>query len=828
MNVTSNTNITVKVGLIALLLGLILVACGGSTEDPAATPPEATSSEALSPTDEVSEDTSGSTETDDDHEHSDDTHTHSDGVDLGLFLDGALAEDVSIVDCTLTDGTDTMCYEITVVGSPVNHDVGPFCPKSISDDATTGGLWLDGENSYEIDGPFFTELADIYGDELWNNIYNDDGSVNVIDNAEDFQVAARPDITEEFYFHCVDGDVAWVGDGVQPTTTIQVPMKPVVTNAPTLQFAVGGHSNLGVTFNGAALSGSADMTAILASYTIAAFDDCGGHINPALGYHVHGTAGCSDVGEAPEGETAPFALAVDGHTIHAPYDDGANIELDACNGHSSDAYGYHYHANSLEENGTLTCVTGLTAEGQGGGPGGPGGGPGGGRGQGGAGGQAGGRPDFAAAAATLGISEDALRQALGGPPPDVAAGAEALGITVEELEDALAGGTQPAGGVAPPAEAEDSAETDDDHEHGDDTHMHDGSVDLGLFFDGALARDPSVVDCTLADGTETVCYEITIVGYPVNHDIGPFCPETTDTTAADAGIWFDGNGLYDLDGNFILGLAELYNDDNWKLYNDDGTVNITETAEEFDLAARPNVDPSLQNHCVEGRMEWLDGGQPVETTVTIPITPVPAQAATTGGSWGITLNGVSIDAAAPVDAILSAYTIAAFDDCGGHINPVAGYHLHGARGCGEVGEAAAGETPIFGYAMDGYPIHSAYSVEQAAAANLDECNGHETDELGYHYHANPAEQNSVLTCFKGVTLVAQAGGRGGQGGGQGGRGGQGGPGGGGVDFATAAEILGVTEQALRDAVGGPPPDVAAAAEILGIGEEEIEAALGGQ
>jgi hypothetical protein len=34
--------------------------------------------------------------------------------------------------------------------------------------------------------------------------------------------------------------------------------------------------------------------------------------------------------------------------------------------------------------------------------------------------------------------------------------------------------------------------------------------------------------------------------------------------------------------------------------------------------------------------------------------------------------------AAPVDAILSNYTIAAFDDCGGHINPFEGYHHHAA------------------------------------------------------------------------------------------------------------------------------------------------------
>jgi len=84
--------------------------------------------------------------------------------------------------------------------------------------------------------------------------------------------------------------------------------------------------------------------------------------------------------------------------------------------------------------------------------------------------------------------------------------------------------------------------------------------------------------------------------------IGPFCLPTIESTAEEGGIWLDGNGVYDVDDEFIVRLAEFYNDPNWKMYDDDGNVNITETAEEFDLAARSNVDSSLQNHCVEGRM----------------------------------------------------------------------------------------------------------------------------------------------------------------------------------------------------------------------------------
>ena len=63
--------------------------------------------------------------------------------------------------------------------------------------------------------------------------------------------------------------------------------------------------------------------------------------------------------------------------------------------------------------------------------------------------QPGGAPDFAAAA-TLGVSEDDLRNALGAPPPDFEAAAATLGVTVEALQEAL-GGAAPPGGPPPGA-----------------------------------------------------------------------------------------------------------------------------------------------------------------------------------------------------------------------------------------------------------------------------------------------------------------------------------------------------------------------------------------
>ena len=240
-----------------------------------------------------------------------------------------------------------------------------------------------------------------------------------------------------------------------------------------------------------------------------------------------------------------------------------------------------------------------------------------------------------------------------------------------------------------------------------DTSKAATGVDTDLFFEGALAEEVTTEDCTLSGGAQTTCYRITVAGYPVSHDVGPFCPSTITDSAAAGGIWFDGKAVYDLSGEFFVELATLYGDDNWRMYDEDGNILVTETADEFEAAARPDVDPALENHCVEGRLEWLDNGEPITTTVVIPTVPVLAGSpAAARGNLGVTLDGVVIAASAPVDAILGAYTIAAFDDCGAHFNPFEGYHMHGAVGCSEVGNAVEGETPMFGYAMDGYPVHS--------------------------------------------------------------------------------------------------------------------------
>lgn len=281
-------------------------------------------------------------------------------------------------------------------------------------------------------------------------------------------------------------------------------------------------------------------------------------------------------------------------------------------------------------------------------------------------------------------------------------------------------------------------------------------LDVSKFKSGSLLNPITEVDCTLSDNTKTTCYKVTVTGTPVDTKIGPFCPETTTTSAVDAGIWLDGSKVYDVDGKFILDLSTIYGDAKWKLYRDDGSVNVTDTKEAFQGAAKPDVEEAYKYHCVEGKYEWTQTGTAVPITALIPKNPVAASSSTTtqGLDLGVTLNGLVIGASAPLDAILGAYTIAAFDDCGGHFNPIEGYHLHAYTDCqgstyGSQIEDPNAETKVVGYAMDGVAVFAPLAHD--STIKLDECNGRSTAEDGYHYYAQSPELNKVVKCFKGLT-----------------------------------------------------------------------------
>ena len=356
----------------------------------------------------------------------------------------------------------------------------------------------------------------------------------------------------------------------------------------------------------------------------------------------------------------------------------------------------------------------------------------------------------------------------------------------------------------------------------------DSSTELGApgvvatnFLEGSLTKAITTEDCTLSDGTQSSCYRIEVTGSPVATKIGPFCPESTSSTAEVSGIWLDGENLYNADGKFIMDLSTIYKDVKWKLYDDSGKVKVTDSKEAFQGAARPDVQEEYKYHCVEGTWEWTETTKPVPTSILVPVKPILAnESSSPRGNLGVTINGLVISASAPVDAILGAYTIAAFDDCGGHFNPTAGYHLHAYTGCEGVEydsqiDNPDAETKIIGYAMDGVAVFAPLSSK--STIKLDECNGRTTAKDGYHYYAQSAEKNLVVKCVKGLTAVDPLATNEGPGA-------QGAPG---VDIAAAAKKLGITEAELKEAFGNSmPPNFATAAKKLGITEAELKLKLG--
>lgn len=191
-------------------------------------------------------------------------------------------------------------------------------------------------------------------------------------------------------------------------------------------------------------------------------DGCQGHPQEAGVYHYHSLTTCLDDARTSDGHSALMGYILDGFGIYGRYGEGGqeltSADLDECHGHThmiewdgQRLEMYHYHA-TWDFPYTVGCMRGTVdmadmmavsgaLGGVAGGPpqGGQGSAPvqGPGNGQPPQGGPSGGRPDLAAAAAQLGITEQQLREALGPPPPNLTSAAAKLGISEEALRQAL-------------------------------------------------------------------------------------------------------------------------------------------------------------------------------------------------------------------------------------------------------------------------------------------------------------------------------------------------------------------------------------------------------
>lgn len=280
-------------------------------------------------------------------------------VDPGMFLDGAIVGDVETVDCTLSGGTQTTCYQFTVAGAPADPDTspeGPFCPPNINSGADEGGTWIDGEGTlYQVDGEFIKNLSTLYKDKEWQMYDVNTGEITVIDGARGCEVAGDPNPIEGFENFCLECPLEELDGGIKKTVVI--PKVPVPAAGSS---SLMGRTNTGVALNGVLFGPPAPLELILSSHTLGVLDDCGAHTNPHEGYHYHAATGCSEVGLQDDGHSPMMGYALDGYAIYARKDKDGNVpdDLDECGGETDPVRGYHYHASAPGDNQIFGCFMG--------------------------------------------------------------------------------------------------------------------------------------------------------------------------------------------------------------------------------------------------------------------------------------------------------------------------------------------------------------------------------------------------------------------------------------------------------------------------------------
>lgn len=283
------------------------------------------------------------------------------------------------------------------------------------------------------------------------------------------------------------------------------------------------------------------------------------------------------------------------------------------------------------------------------------------------------------------------------------------------------------------------------------------NVQLSHFLTGGLVEPITVVSRSLSDGSTGDCYKIVVNSLASDHTMGPWCPSNIADDASAGGIWLEGGEVYDVDGAFVQNMATFYNDNTWMMYNTStGAITKTSTQAECEAAANPNVGAQYRNYCVECLPSYVSN---LSHTYYIPVTPKKASSATAFGMGpmssgpsvrGLAFNGVVFDAPAPTNIILAAYTLAPFDDAGGHINMAAGYHYHAATGLTTKIAQADGHAAMIGYALDGYGIYELLDTNGNEPTDLDASRGHFDSIRGYHYHVDKAGNNNFINSLRGV------------------------------------------------------------------------------
>jgi len=299
----------------------------------------------------------------------------------------------------------------------------------------------------------------------------------------------------------------------------------------------------------------------------------------------------------------------------------------------------------------------------------------------------------------------------------------------------------------------------------DDTVVE-GSIAFkpSLFSSFSRVSDFELVDCTLADGTDTKCYKVVYKNLP--EEWGPGCPED-ETQVGGLGI-YNGNtnpGLRALDASLWADFAT----DGFDIINDDGTINIQVPEGGPGSGFINPGNPDLNASCLDAFLV-----ESFELTYLIPAIPVKANTTTRidrMGFWGISLDGFPLGPEPPaaVNQGATGAAIPALGPCGGHPQPAGPFHYHlvpqevnnllDEHGITNVScdFITQSSTTILGFAIDGFPIYGSLEPDGSEPQDLDQCRGHfgvtpDYPDGIYHYHISRTAVPNILPCTAGVNV----------------------------------------------------------------------------
>ena len=267
--------------------------------------------------------------------------------------------DFELVSCTLSDGSTSTCYQVTVGTDPAEW--GPGCPATVDDVGGVGFYDPDGVAVlYALDADLWTQMeADGF------DIVDDDGTVHVVTPTG--PPGRPPPPPGSMESACLDAELV---ESIE--ITYLSPASPALA-ASTTQVELPTLEYSGISLDGLPFAPPPPATVNGSVAALPALDPCGGHPQPDGPFHWHLTpheannvlaandirsdVRCSAISQS---SSTIIGYAADGFAIYGAQDaDGSTPSgLDSCSGHTVDAR-YHYHVSSTEAPNNLTCLSGL-------------------------------------------------------------------------------------------------------------------------------------------------------------------------------------------------------------------------------------------------------------------------------------------------------------------------------------------------------------------------------------------------------------------------------------------------------------------------------------